>query len=296
MKIYLLKNYFRILIFLFVIIPSFAFAQKTPTKIACVGNSITYGYGLNNPETESYPGQLQTILGINNWHILNFGISSRTMLKTGDLPYWNESQYTNALAYKPNIVMIELGTNDSKRWIWNKHGSEFSTDYKEMIESFRKLDSKPDIWIGLLIPGENTGWDIYNSYIKDSVNPQILKIAIESGVGLIDLYDALNTNNPTWYMTDGVHPTIEGCAVIANSVKNMITMEKPSITKSNGYLVAPEGFAYQWYKNGKMISESDGGTKKQCKPNLSGSYTVSIKINAHNETRIISKEYILIGF
>lgn len=297
MKIFFIKKYSRISIFLFLIIPSFTFAQKTPTKIACVGNSITYGYGLNNPETESYPGQLQTILGINNWHILNFGISSRTMLKTGDLPYWNESQYTNALAYNPNIVMIELGTNDSKRWIWNKHGSEFPTDYKEMIESFRKLDSKPDIWIGLLIPGENTGWDIYNSYIKDSVNPQILKIAIESGVGLIDLYDALNTNNPAWYMTDGVHPTIEGCVVIANTVMNVITMEKPTISLlENGYLDAPEGFAYQWYKNGKMISDSEGGTKKQCKPNLSGSYTVSIKINAHNETRIISKEYILIGF
>lgn len=293
MNVLHLKKHYWISLILFVLFPFLCSAQKSVTKIACIGNSITYGYGLSNPKTESYPGQLQTILETKHYIVENFGISSRTMLKTGDLPYWKESEYTNALACNPNIVIIKLGTNDSKRWIWNKHGAEFSKDYKEMIESFKNLESKPEIWISLLIPGENKGWDIYNSYVKDSVNPQILKIAIETGVGLIDLYNSLDLNNQTWYMSDGVHPTTEGCLVIANYVKETITMEKPLITNLNGYLVAPEGLAYQWYCNGKIISAAEGGTTKKFKPTQSGTYKVLIKINKEKETRIVSQEFIL---
>ena len=88
------------------------FAQKK--KVSCVGNSITYGYGLSNPSTQSYPSQMQALLGTSSWIVGNFGVSARTMLKKGDLPYWNEQAFANAKAYLPNLVMIELGTNDAK--------------------------------------------------------------------------------------------------------------------------------------------------------------------------------------
>lgn len=41
--------------------PLLVSAQKQ--KVSCVGNSITYGYDLSNPSTQSYPGQLQALLG-----------------------------------------------------------------------------------------------------------------------------------------------------------------------------------------------------------------------------------------
>ena len=123
-----------------------ATAQSTKTKLACVGNSITYGYTLANPSTQSYPSQLQAMLGTTNWTVGNYGVSARTMLKKGDRPYWNETAYTNALNSQPNIVMIELGTNDAKTTNWIPYGSQFVTDYKAMIQSFRNLNSKPEIW------------------------------------------------------------------------------------------------------------------------------------------------------
>lgn len=37
------------------------FAQKI--KVACIGNSITYGYTIEDRDKDSYPAQLQALLG-----------------------------------------------------------------------------------------------------------------------------------------------------------------------------------------------------------------------------------------
>ena len=54
-------------------------------RVACVGNSITYGYLLNNPFQQAFPGVLQQFLGT-GYEVRNFVYSARTMLKKGDLP------------------------------------------------------------------------------------------------------------------------------------------------------------------------------------------------------------------
>jgi len=267
-------------------------AQDSLLKVACVGNSITAGYGLSNPATESYPAQMQKMFDSKKWMIENFGVSARTMLKTGDLPYWNEPQYKEALAMNPNIVIIKLGTNDSKRWIWNKHGGEYKTDYKEMIQSFRNLPTKPTIFICLAIPGENRGWDIYNSYINDSLNPRVKEVALEMGVNLIDLHKVFIGNEKAWLMGDSVHPNFAGCTVLANTVKTMITAAKPSIKFINGTLTTFNAESYQWYFNNVQIPASEGGTKQSLKPTKKGLYKVSVAIQKGSESRLVSTEFL----
>lgn len=95
-------------LFLLGVIP--AEAQMPPIRVACIGNSITIGYGLPDPNS-AYPQQAGRLLG-NRYEIRNFGVSGRTMLKKGDYPYWKEDFYKEALAFKPQIVMICLGMND----------------------------------------------------------------------------------------------------------------------------------------------------------------------------------------
>jgi len=80
-------------------------------RIACVGDSITYGAGIKGRVTKSYPAQLQELLGA-TYNVGNFGVSGRTLLKKGDKPYWENKAYKNALDFKPDIVIIKLGTND----------------------------------------------------------------------------------------------------------------------------------------------------------------------------------------
>ena len=277
---------------------SFCFSNisaQTKLKVACVGNSITYGYGIASPATQSYPAQLLALLDPTKWAVENFGVSARTMLKKGNLPYWNEPAYTNAKAYLPNFVVIELGTNDAKTPNWDLHGKEFTNNYKEMINVFRNLPSKPDVWIGLVPPGQHISWTIRESYLKDSVNSRIKQIALESGVGLIDIFDAFNGKNPNWFnsstmQSDSIHPTVAGAGIIAQKVKEVITRAKPTLKCLHGKIIAPTANAYQWYYNGSIISKKIKVNGNELVPTKIGKYKVSLKINANNETRIVSDE------
>lgn len=277
-------------IFLFACLsfPLFVSAQKK--KVSCVGNSITYGYEFSNPYSQSYPGQLRTLLGTINWEVGNFGDSGRSMLKGSGYSYWDSSLYTNALASNPNYLILKLGTNDSKRWLWNWLGANYKKDYTAMVQSFQKLSSKPEIWICLLIPSEKADWDIFKSDIRDKVNPKIKEVALEMGLGLIDLYTEMDKNRPDWYLADGVHPSVAGAGVIAQKVKEMLLMPKPEISYNNGKVVASDGDDYQWYLNGMPVEANKGGKLKEMAVTESGKYKVSIKLSATNETRIVSKE------
>ncbi|RUA11942.1 MAG: sialate O-acetylesterase, partial [Flavobacteriia bacterium] len=129
---YLMKKNVKknILLFLFISLITISFntnAQTRPIKIACVGNSITFGHKISNREKNAYPAQLQHLLGA-NYSVKNFGHSGRTLLKKGDYPYWKSDLYTKALQFKPDVVYIMLGTNDSK--LQNRvHLDEFESDY-----------------------------------------------------------------------------------------------------------------------------------------------------------------------
>src|SRR5258708_827771 len=113
-------------------------AAQPSVRVACVGDSITYGAGLSGRETNSYPAQLGRLLGA-GYDTRNFGVSGATMLKHSDLPYMFRSEYTNALDFAPDIIVIMLGTNDSK------HHGDGSLDSDKAPENWRnKTEYLPD--------------------------------------------------------------------------------------------------------------------------------------------------------
>ena len=124
---------------------SFKAPRKDAVRVACIGNSITFGAGIRNRSRDSYPSVLARMLGDNYW-VKNFGVSARTMLNKGDHPYMNEPAYKNALAFNPNIVVIKLGTNDSKSFNW-KYKADFMKDAQNMITAFKGLPSQPKIYL-----------------------------------------------------------------------------------------------------------------------------------------------------
>src|SRR5438270_834071 len=85
-------------------------AYHPPIKVACVGDSITQGSGL---QENTYPLQLQRMLG-SNYEVRNFGVGGATLLEQGDKPYIQQKLYQDSLAFQPDVVVIMLGTNDSK--------------------------------------------------------------------------------------------------------------------------------------------------------------------------------------
>ncbi len=81
---------------------------SSPIRVACIGNSITKGSTIPDRPRDSYPSQLQRMLG-DHWIVRNFGVGGRTMLKKGDYPYWNEEAFVQAKAFNPDVVILKLG-------------------------------------------------------------------------------------------------------------------------------------------------------------------------------------------
>jgi lysophospholipase L1-like esterase len=158
-------------------------------RVACVGDSITFGMGVNGRESNSYPVQLNRMLG-DKWEVQNFGVSARTLLNKGDYPYQKEAAFQNALNFNPNVVVILLGANDSKPLNW-KFKDEFVPDYKELIGKFKALAGHPQIFIcrPTPVPG-NGNWGINEPTVQDEIK-LINGIAKNENVGIIDLHRAL---------------------------------------------------------------------------------------------------------
>ena len=192
------------------------------TRIACVGDSITYGYSISNRNRNSYPAQLGEMLG-NQWSVRNFGVSGATLLQKGDNPYLKTLGFNLAHEFKPNIVVILLGTNDSKPVNW-KYKSNYIKDYITLINRFKKIGSNPNIWICYPVPVYSKPGSTSDRIIRNELIPMINKIASQTNVKIIDLYTPLS--NKQHLFPDSVHPNAEGLKIIAKEVFNEITSNK----------------------------------------------------------------------
>lgn len=191
-------------------------------KVACVGNSITYGYGIEHRDSLSYPAQLGRLLG-NLWEVRNFGVSARTLLSKGDHPYINEQAYVDVKNFKPDIVLIKLGTNDTKPHNW-KYKDEFKSDYKALIKSFQVLDSHPVVVLLKAVPAFPDRWGITDSTIRLEVNPMVEELAIELELPFIDLYTPMANHGDLF--RDKIHPNSEGAGIIATIIYKKLVGEK----------------------------------------------------------------------
>lgn len=190
-------------------------------RVAAVGDSITYGSGLEDRERHSYPAQLGRVLG-EGYDVRNFGVSGRTMLRSGDHPYWAAAAFEAAKAFEPDIVIIMLGTNDTKPQNW-QYRDEFVADYAAMIDAFAALPSRPRIWISKPMPTFGR-YGVRDPVIRDDVIPMIERVARDRQVPVIDLYAALQGRADLF--SNGIHPNAEGARLIAETVAEAIQRDR----------------------------------------------------------------------
>ena len=188
-------------------------------RVACVGDSITFGAGIRDRAKNSYPVQLGVMLG-EKWQVRNFGVSGATMLKKGDNPYWRQRAFKAAMEFRPNVVVIKLGTNDTKPQNW-KHKAELAADCTAMAKQFAALPSKPRVWICLPVPAYAVRWGINGATIEKELIPILKGVAKETGSGVIDLHTALSGKAELF--PDKIHPNAEGAKLIAQAVHRTLT-------------------------------------------------------------------------
>lgn len=200
-------------------------ASRGSSKIivAAIGDSNTWGLGVPSREqdTFSYPGQLQQLLG-DSYRVINYGISGRTLLDSGDYPYRNEAFYKDSQAVQPNIVLIMLGTNDSKYYNWKPEA--FEIQLEQFIRTYKNLPSRPDVYVLSVPAAYDNNVAISPSVIREQIVPMTKRAARDTQAYFIDIYSV--TQNRSDLFPDGVHPNKEGYGVIADTVYKSITVRR----------------------------------------------------------------------
>ena len=197
-------------------------AKKGQIRIACVGDSITYGAMIKDWYTRNYPYQLQKLLG-ERYCVHNYGMSGRTAMDTGDHPYRRELRYKRSRIFEPDIVVLLFGTNDSKPGNWRGR-EEFQRQYRHLVESYLQMDSHPTVL--LMEPPaphhlDGTTGDTYRFEIRRSkvleAGEAMQEVAGELGQPCLDLFP-LTEGHPEWFVQDGIHPNAEGARHLAEIV------------------------------------------------------------------------------
>ena len=145
------------------------------------------------------------------------------MLNKGDRPYMKEQAYQQALAFNPNIVVIKLGTNDSKSFNW-VHKADFIKDTQTMIDAFKALPSQPEIYLCYPSKAYLTGESINDDIISKEIIPMIKKVAKKNKLPVIDLHSAMD-GMPELF-PDHIHPNEEGAKVMAKAVYDAIANKR----------------------------------------------------------------------
>lgn len=227
-----------ILLLLTILLSTLSISAQKKIKVACIGNSVTYGYGHDNPAVTSYPSQLAAMLG-DNYEVGNFGKSGATLLRKGHRPYNEQEEFQRALEFVPDIAIIHLGLNDTDPRNWKYHKKEFISDYVSLIESIEEVNPNVDIFICRMTPIFH--W--HHRFLKGTrdwywdIQATIENIAENiAEVKLIDLQELLY-HRPD-LMPDALHPNEEGARLIAKRVYSAITgdfggLSVPSIYSDN---------------------------------------------------------------
>ena len=190
-------------------------------RVACVGDSITYGCFVPEQPWNNYPRQLGRMLG-HGYCVGNFGYTNRTALKSGDYPYTAEKLYRKSLAFQPDTVLLMLGSNDTKAANWNAEA--YAHDLGALIDSYLELESRPQVF--LLLPPPvfpfcgKVRWDIRSEVLENELLPICRRVAEEKGVPVIDIHAAF-VGKPELFV-DGCHPNSKGARVMARKVFSLV--------------------------------------------------------------------------
>lgn len=217
-----MKNY--LLLLLYILTAHFAFGQKEKTKIACIGNSITYGYTLKHPEKNSYPALLQEQMG-DKYIVKNFGHSGATLMRKGYNPYYKTKEFKAALAFAPDEAIICIGINDTDPRTWPKYKDQFIPDYNWLIDTLKSVNPEMKVYICSLMP-VFTGHPRFMSSTYDwfwEAQRKIKKVAKTNGLQYIDLYSAFHSHPNL--ITDAwtLHPNAKGYAKMSHVIYKNIT-------------------------------------------------------------------------
>ena len=208
--------------------------EQTPKpgtiRIACVGDSITFGLLAVPRAFNTYPVQLQKMLG-DKYSVRNFGVNAHAAQKASDRPYWQHADFQKSSDFAPNIVVLMLGTNDARTGNW-KSLDQFLQDYSELVAHYQSLPSKPIIYVMsppavFAVHGNATPNFGIPVAVIDEISAGVKKFAEEKNIGFIDIH-AVTAPRADYFTFDGIHPNVEGTRLMAETVYAALIANSPA--------------------------------------------------------------------
>ncbi len=193
--------------------------EKTPAakvaveklKLACIGDSITSGDGLETKETQSYPAQLAKMLG-EKYDVKNYGVNAACASTCGPKPYVEQEEYKTALSTKPDVLVLMLGTNDSAEKVWAKP-DKIEEGLKTIVKAFKKANPKVKILLLTHPVIEEENWGLQANVVAFGLRPLVLQFGRDEGIETVDVFKAMQGVKNIFL--DGVHPDEDGAKIIA---------------------------------------------------------------------------------
>lgn len=250
-----------------------------PVRVACVGNSITYGTGIEDREHFSYPVQLQQMLG-NGYVVGNFGKPGATLLYKGHRPYVEQPEFKEALRFKGDITVIHLGINDTDPRNWPNYRDEFVKDYLSIMDSLRAANPKVRFILARMTPiaDRHPRFQSGTKQWHDEIQTSIETVARVSGAELIDFHEPLYPYPNL--LPDAIHPNPEGAGILAKTVYGGITGNYGGLSMSSlytDYMVLQRDVPLDIHgtaNTGEKITVEIGGQKAKATADNQGKWSV----------------------
>ena len=250
-----------------------------PVRVACIGNSITYGTGIADREHFSYPVQLQQMLG-NGYVVGNFGKPGATLLYKGHRPYVEQPEFKEALRFKGNIAVIHLGINDTDPRNWPNYRDEFVKDYLSIMDSLRAANPKVRFILARMTPiaDRHPRFQSGTKLWHDEIQTAIETVARVSGAELIDFHEPLYPYPNL--LPDAIHPNPEGAGILAKTVYGGITGNYGGLSMSSlyaDYMVLQRDVPLDIHgtaNTGEKITVEIGGRKASATADNQGKWSV----------------------
>lgn len=205
----------------------FTHCQQTPKnepkpeqkllKVACIGDQVMQGQQVDS--IDRYPALLQWLLG-EHYQVKTFALRNATVLNNGEQPFMSDTLCKQAIGFQPDIVVINLGINDTKRKNWLPYGEDFLGDYMNLVQTFMTLSSRPRVII--CRPSKPFGNinNVNDSTLQAGVLPVIDSVSAWRHLQKIDLYSI--TSDRSDMFIDYIYPDRTGCRIIAETIVDVI--------------------------------------------------------------------------
>ncbi len=188
-------------------------ASKARLTYVAIGASDTYGYGTDDPQTQSWPSDLSTKLG-NSVHLINLGIPGvhADSALNVEVPI--------ALDSHPDVVTIWLAVNDLADGVsldsYTRSLDSILTRLQPLMPHTRiAVANVPDITLLPRFQAQNA--QALHERIS-AYNTVIASLVQKHHALLVDLYTRWQdlASHPDYISNDGFHPNALGYSVIAN--------------------------------------------------------------------------------